>query len=296
MKAGRYQMLKLALKRRPSVISLTRSLGALLMVFATISFPFPIVNNVSEPGNSPWNSVGKASPLDVFTSPLLKYVGIYDLGLLPDGSKGVRFDSAGKAGWDTLEVCSLRRFSNGSHAHQLCFDPVTGRVQTPTGGSTSDGEVEYRPVDLSQIVAKAVDDANLAGMRVNIQPNKGWVFATVPTIVYMTGEIPTNSVNVDGFDVTVTWSVREHQIQFNEPGGGASELVVSTDGAPYPNESITWTYRNEGRTHVSVTTVWDAKVNVAGSSFDMPKQRTTTSTSSEFEVRKPIISLTKPSY
>lgn len=230
------------------------------------------------------------------SSPIFPVVGIYDLGLLPDGSKGVRFDSAGKAGWDTLEVCSLRRFSNGSHAHQLCFDPVTGRVQTPTGGSTSDGEVEYRPVDLSQIVAKAVDDANLAGMRVNIQPNKGWVFATVPTIVYMTGEKPTNSVNVDGFDVTVTWSVREHQIQFNEPGGGASELVVSTDGAPYPNESITWTYRNEGRTHVSVTTVWDAKVNVAGSSFDMPKQRATTSTSSEFEVRKPIISLTKPSY
>ena len=236
-------------------------------------------------------------PLPAASLPIFPTPGTYDLGLTSDGTHRVRFNFAGAWAGDTLAPCHMLRVGlSEGYAHQICYEPVNGQVQAPTGDTTNEGEIEYRPIDPAQIAAQAVNYQTPAGMQVNVQPNKGWVFATVPTIVYMTGDKPSYSMNIDGLDVEVTWNVREHQIEFNEPGGSGSKLVALTDGAPYPNESLTWTYRNEGKAHVLVTTVWDAKVTIAGSSFDLPKQHTTTSSSSEFEIRKPIISLTKPKY
>ncbi|MDO5034306.1 MAG: hypothetical protein Q4E01_02860 [Actinomycetaceae bacterium] len=203
----------------------------------------------------------------------------------------VTLDSGGPLAGDTLTPCMPGMPHDG--AHMLCFDPVTGSIQAVTEESSAAGEPAYRPVDLGAIAGQAAAQTTPGGMQLNVQPNKEWVYSGVPTIVYMTGEAPTSSQVVDGFNVTVTWRVREHRFEFNDPNGSDSTLTTSENGLPYPNETITWNYAGEGNTSIRVTTTWDADVSVAGVTFSLNNQHTTQSESRTFEVRKPIFSLTK---
>ncbi|MDO5034310.1 MAG: hypothetical protein Q4E01_02880 [Actinomycetaceae bacterium] len=207
------------------------------------------------------------------------------------GDNRVTLKSGGDRAWDTLQPCGPGQLRD--YTHLLCYDPLTGNIQAAVAEAPAGGEETYRTVDLGALAAQAVSQTQPGGMQLNVQPNKEWVYSGVPTIVYMTGEAPTSSQVVDGFNVTVTWRVREHRFEFNDPNGSDSTLTTSENGLPYPNETITWNYAGEGNTSIRVTTTWDADVSVAGVTFSLNNQHTTQSESRTFEVRKPIFSLTK---
>jgi hypothetical protein len=122
------------------------------------------------------------------------------------------------------------------------------------------------------------------------------VYTGVPTIAYLTGEGGLDQVGVDGFGARVRWEVVEHRVDFGDPSGVSAVVLSRSNGAAYPNESITWDYQQPGTAIVQVVTTWRAVVEVGGESYSFDSARTTRSNQASLEVRKPKFSLISPNY
>lgn len=244
-------------------------------------------------GGRPRDFVFNTEPLPTLKSPIFPVIGVYDLGLYQGGSKRAWLRSGGERAWDTLRPCGT--FVGREASHEFCVEPVSGRVQAPvSGGSAGASGVEYRPVDLGAIAGEAAAQASPGELVLHVQPGRGWVYTDVPTIAYLTGASEPSTVVVDGFSVTVDWRASRHEFDFADPSGADSTVVSSEMGAPYPDETISWVYRGAGVTSVSARSVWDAHISVGGVEFVLKGQRESVARSNDFEVRKPIFSLTKP--
>ncbi len=123
-----------------------------------------------------------------------------------------------------------------------------------------------------------------------------WVWTGVPTIAYMLLGDTHATTTIDGdLPAQVEWSPAFHVVDFGVKGG-----VVKTTklGAPYPNETITYTYEEPAHNVVpKVTTTWNAKVSVQGVTYHLDKVRETTTTYwRPINPRKPRIRLVNPDY
>ena len=123
-----------------------------------------------------------------------------------------------------------------------------------------------------------------------------WVWTGVPTIAYMLLGDTHATTTIDGdLPAQVEWSPAFHVVDFGVKGG-----VVKTTklGAPYPNETITYTYEEPAHNVVPrVTTTWNAKVSVQGVTYHLDKVRETTTTYwRPINPRKPRIRLVNPDY
>lgn len=203
------------------------------------------------------------------------------------------FRSKGPKAEDTLIPCGAI-FAGKTWAGQVCYEQHSGQVVQANGGEPTDNSGEPS-IDWAGIAQLVTQNSVPGSLSVRVQPIRGWVYTGVDTILYLEGS-PTSSesTQVGGMPVTVKWSVSENRIDFNDPSGVDSTVAVADMGAPYPNETITWVYNTEGRATPSVTTVWDATVEVGGQSFTFPGVRQTTATAPTIEIRKPKISLVAP--
>jgi len=101
----------------------------------------------------------------------------------------------------------------------------------------------------------------LAPSVVNIQPPNGWTLANMPNIVYTADASQTLRTTVLGVGVTV----RATPARFTWTFGDHSEPLSTTDpGTPYPNQTITHTYRAAGVNRIGLETQWSGEFLVDG--------------------------------
>lgn len=220
-------------------------------------------------------------------------------------SQGRKFQyhTYGDASQDVLVSCGHLGSKPGHYASRLCEDDL-GRIVRVTPAINSDGAdgsaggdgYVFEPVDLQALASTAKDQSSPGGLQVHVQPTRGWVYTGVPTIAYLTGSGGSDQVAVDGIGATIRWEVQQHSVDFKDPSGNKSVVVSKSNGAPYPNQSITWDYQQPGNAAPTVTTTWRAVVDIAGETHTFNSARTTTSTAKGFEVRKPKFSLTTLDY
>jgi hypothetical protein len=116
-----------------------------------------------------------------------------------------------------------------------------------------------------------------------VQPDRGWVLANKPTVVYADGGPQTLTTTVLGTAVTITATPRSYAWDF---GDGAT-LATAAPGLPWPAGTLTHEYVTVGVHRLTLTTTWSATYTVAGDPAvrDVPGTATTTSTS-QLEVRE----------
>lgn len=223
--------------------------------------------------------------------------GRYNLGRVSSGVGDGIFITDGPRAEDVMVACNQLGPKRG-YTSRLCVEP-SGQVMrvapAATGGGSAGGFV-LEPVDLESVASAAVGQSSPGGLTLHVQPSRGWVYTGVPTIAYLTGEGGLDQVGVDGFGARVRWEVVEHQVDFGDPSGVSAVVLSRSNGAAYPNESITWDYQQPGTAIVQVVTTWRAVVEVGGESYSFDSARTTRSNQVSLEVRKPKFSLISPNY
>ncbi len=223
--------------------------------------------------------------------------GRYNLGRVSSGVGDGIFITDGPRAEDVMVACNQLGPKRG-YTSRLCVEP-SGQVMrvapAATGGGSAGGFV-LDPVDLESVASAAVGQSSPGGLTLHVQPSRGWVYTGVPTIAYLTGEGGLDQVGVDGFGARVRWEVVEHRVDFGDPSGVSAVVLSRSNGAAYPNESITWDYQQPGTAIVQVVTTWRAVVEVGGESYSFDSARTTRSNQVSLEVRKPKFSLISPNY
>jgi hypothetical protein len=114
-----------------------------------------------------------------------------------------------------------------------------------------------------------------------IQPDRGWVLVNKPTIAYSSGEEQTLKTEVLGVGVTVVVKPESFTWDF-----GGENFTTKGPGRPYPDQDVTYVFRELGTERVRLTTTWSGRYQVEGDSRwrDVDGTATTTSTSPSFEV------------
>lgn len=286
---------------------MTRKIGAtLLIMIVSLSLPSQsataktVVDPLLDFGNlreqMPFKDFGRLKPLGPVVGKFRER-GRYNLGRVSSGVGDGIFITDGPRAEDVMVACNQLGPKRG-YTSRLCVEP-SGQVMrvapAATGGGSAGGFV-LEPVDLESVASAAVGQSSPGGLTLHVQPSRGWVYTGVPTIAYLTGEGGLDQVGVDGFGARVRWEVVEHQVDFGDPSGVSAVVLSRSNGAAYPNESITWDYQQPGTAIVQVVTTWRAVVEVGGESYSFDSARTTRSNQVSLEVRKPKFSLISPNY
>ena len=101
-----------------------------------------------------------------------------------------------------------------------------------------------------------------------IQPNQGWVIATVPTIVYVDRDPRTLTANIGGTSVIIRATPINYRWQW---GDGSPATNTSHPGAPYPDHTVTHTYVHiEQDVTIRLTTTWRGSFSLDGGSTWLP--------------------------
>ena len=95
----------------------------------------------------------------------------------------------------------------------------------------------------------------------NLQPNTGWVYATVPTIAFTDDTPLIHQATLLGVPVRI----RATPSQFTWSWGDGSETDTADAGSPYPDYSVSHTYLHfEGEVEVALQTTWSGDYSVNG--------------------------------
>ncbi|MGC4174721.1 hypothetical protein [Demequina sp.] len=96
---------------------------------------------------------------------------------------------------------------------------------------------------------------------INLQPNTGWVIATVPTIAMAGDEPRLHQATLLGADVEILATASDYRWEW----GDGSHTATSDPGQPYPNATLTHTYPHASdRATVALTTTWTGEYRVNG--------------------------------
>ena len=203
------------------------------------------------------------------------------------------FRSEGKPAMDTMMLCSGLDFQfRKVAANTFCTSPneaanITAVLSTPSEPGDTTTPLLQRAIITSHLPLNQVPQPTI-----HIQPPKGWAFIGVDTILYLTYPNPDQTINIGGVPGQLTWQVAYHDIDFGQ--GPNQHLQTGSDGAPYPDQTITHVYEEPGTVTPQVTTTWNAIVNIAGNHFRFDEITTTHTTGSELTLRKPQIRLVNP--
>ncbi|WP_084073781.1 hypothetical protein [Demequina sp. NBRC 110052] len=95
----------------------------------------------------------------------------------------------------------------------------------------------------------------------NLQPNTGWVYTTVPTIAF-TDDTP---VIHDATLLGVPVRIRATPSEFTWTWGDGTSTSTADAGNPYPDYSLSHTYLyREGEVDVALETTWSGDYSVNG--------------------------------
>lgn len=154
---------------------------------------------------------------------------------------------------------------------QYCLDgseavlPTWRRTQDPDGnwGPWSIYRDYYCPNDAPLISAIEHEWTQLKPQpsAITLQPNTGWVIATVPTIA-MAGDAPRlHSAVLLGANV----DIRATASGYRWTWGDGSHTTTTDPGRPYPNATVTHTYPHASdAATVQLTTTWSGEFRING--------------------------------
>lgn len=116
--------------------------------------------------------------------------------------------------------------------------------------------------------------------QIQLQPNTGWVIATVPTVAMASDAVQTHQATLLGSDVTIRATASGYLWEW-----GDGEQTATTDpGAPYPFATVTHTYPHAAdAATVALTTTWTGEFRV-GTSAWFPFDATITSASTPVDL------------
>ena len=138
------------------------------------------------------------------------------------------------------------------------------------GTSTCPGDAGF-----PTLTATDLQRLPLVPSTIRIEPPTGWTLANVPTIVWTPNPTQTLRTTVLGVGVSVRASPTMFTWDFDDD---TSTLTTADPGAPYPNESITHTYRAAGTHRLTLTTQWTGQFLVDGYPTWQPITGTATTT------------------
>lgn len=97
-----------------------------------------------------------------------------------------------------------------------------------------------------------------------IQPDRGWVYANMPTIVMADGDAQMHAASLLGADV----DIRATPATFTWTWGDGDQTVTHDPGALYPHQTVTHTYSHfTGNATVSLQTAWDGHYRINGGAW-----------------------------
>jgi hypothetical protein len=96
---------------------------------------------------------------------------------------------------------------------------------------------------------------------INLQPNTGWVIATVPTVATAGDGPRLQSAVLLGADVDIRATAQEYRWEW----GDGTHTSTTDPGQPYPNATLTHTYAHASDVvTVTLTTTWSGQYRVNG--------------------------------
>jgi hypothetical protein len=148
------------------------------------------------------------------------------------------------------------------------LDPLWMRVQQPDGswGTWRAITWYYCPNDaaLETAILNAWTSLTPTPPQINVQPNTGWVYASVPTVFYVERQPIVTQTTLLGASVRI----RATHHRYSWTWGDGSDTVTGNPGAPYPNQSLTHTYLHfEGDVVVRLTTSWNGEYSINGGNW-----------------------------
>jgi len=196
---------------------------------------------------SPASSTSNGPPTEYLRAPICVSVSRQDLSPACPNNDPV------------LEYCI-----DGSEARY----PLWRRTQNPDGTWTDWEFIEdyYCPGDAALIAAIETEWTQLQPQPsdIELQPNTGWVIATVPTVA-MAGDAPRlHQATLLGADVEIVATASGYRWEW----GDGSHTTTQDPGQPYPNATLTHTYPHaEDAATVALTTTWAGQYRVNGGAW-----------------------------
>ena len=153
----------------------------------------------------------------------------------------------------------------GCKPEEQATRPIWVRTQNPDGtwsgwersgdfGCTSPGGPSIS--DITKSVERAFQSLPIAPSPVIIQPDNGWTFVNIPTIVYTDDRTQTLKTTILGINVEIEVTPTSFAWDFADK----SPTLITTDpGAPYPNHTTAHTYKATGHAAISLTTTWTGR-------------------------------------
>ncbi|MCR6711392.1 MAG: hypothetical protein NVV57_01305 [Demequina sp.] len=160
---------------------------------------------------------------------------------------------------------------NNDPITMLCLDgseaelPIWFRSQNPDGTWTDWSIVRdyYCPGDAALLAAIQHEWTQLQPQPsdINLEPNTGWVIATVPTIA-MAGDAPrVHLATLLGANVEIRATASGYRWEW----GDGSHTTTTDPGRPYPHATLTHTYPHaEDAATVALATTWSGEYRVNG--------------------------------
>ncbi|PKQ26288.1 MAG: hypothetical protein CVT64_04110 [Actinobacteria bacterium HGW-Actinobacteria-4] len=99
---------------------------------------------------------------------------------------------------------------------------------------------------------------------INVNPDQGWVYASVPTVFYVERSPIIHQTTLLGANVRI----RATHHNYSWTWGNGTSTVTSNPGRPYPNQTLTHTYLHfEGDVVVRLTTSWNGEYSINGGNW-----------------------------
>lgn len=135
---------------------------------------------------------------------------------------------------------------------------------------------EDSQISFEDALRVAWEQMPIAPHEIRLQPDTGWVYASVPTVGMVDREPRQISTVLLGRDVLI----RALPVSMRWEWGHGQPTVTSDLGAPYPNHTVSHTYAYfEGDVTVGVTTTWSGQYSLNGGASWLPAPGVATTTS-----------------
>jgi len=153
---------------------------------------------------------------------------------------------------------------DGSNA----LDPVWIRTQNPDGTWTSWTALYWyycpRDAPLVSAIEREWSQLQPEPSLIALQPDTGWVYATVPTIAMASDGVRLHNATLLGADVDIR-AIPDH---YRWSWGDGDTTTTSDSGRPYPHATLTHTYAHAvASATVALTTTWAGQYRVNGGAW-----------------------------